>query len=46
VAPDCLLFLQPEWGKRERFLPIIVDYVKSHPKWRISLQTHKYINIP
>lgn len=46
VQPDCKLYLQPEWEKRERFLPMIVDYVKSHPKWRISLQTHKYINIP
>lgn len=46
VSPDCLLFLQPEWEKRERFLPLIVDYVKLNPKWRISLQTHKYLNIP
>jgi 7-carboxy-7-deazaguanine synthase len=46
VVADCKLYLQPEWEKRERFLPLIVDYVKSHPKWRISLQTHKYINIP
>jgi len=46
VSPDCRLFLQPEWEKRERFLPLIVDYVKLNPKWRISLQTHKYLNIP
>lgn len=46
VKPDCRLFLQPEWEKRERFLPLIVDYVKLNPKWRISLQTHKYLNIP
>jgi len=43
---DTLLFLQPEWSKREELMPMIVDYVKTHSKWRISLQTHKYINIP
>lgn len=39
-------FLQPEWEKREVMMPLIVDYVKKNPKWRISLQTHKYLNIP
>lgn len=43
---NTLLYLQPEWSKREELTPLIVDYVKKHPKWRISLQTHKYINIP
>jgi 7-carboxy-7-deazaguanine synthase len=46
VSTNCKLFLQPEWSKQERFLPQIIDYVKEHPKWRISLQTHKYMNIP
>jgi 7-carboxy-7-deazaguanine synthase len=46
VSTNCKLFLQPEWSKQERFLPQIIDYVKDHPKWRISLQTHKYMNIP
>ena len=46
MRQDCMLYLQPEWEKRERFLPLIVDYVKLNPKWRISLQTHKYLNIP
>ena len=46
VSANCKLFLQPEWSKQERFLPQIIDYVKDHPKWRISLQTHKYMNIP
>lgn len=46
VNENCQLFLQPEWDKRERFLPMIVDYVKNNPQWRISLQTHKYLNIP
>lgn len=46
VNKDCQLYLQPEWSKQERFLSMIIDYVKEHPKWRISLQTHKYMNIP
>ncbi len=40
------LFLQPEWSKEKEMTPLIVDYVKDNPKWRISLQTHKYMNIP
>jgi len=43
---NCQLFLQPEWDKREQMLPLIIDYVKKYPHWRISLQTHKYIQIP
>ena len=46
VNDKCLLFLQPEWGKREAMMPVIVDYCKKHPRWRISLQTHKYLDIP
>ncbi len=46
VSPNCKLYLQPEWSKQERFLPEIIAYVKNHPKWRISLQTHKFMNIP
>ena len=46
LALECKLYLQPEWSKQERFLPLIIDYVKKHPKWRISLQTHKFMNIP
>ncbi|MEO2056287.1 MAG: 7-carboxy-7-deazaguanine synthase QueE [Flavobacteriaceae bacterium] len=40
------LFLQPEWGNREKMMPVMVDYVKKNPKWKISLQSHKYLNIP
>ncbi|MBI3502987.1 MAG: 7-carboxy-7-deazaguanine synthase QueE [Bacteroidetes bacterium] len=40
------LFLQPEWSRREKILPLIVEYVQQNPQWRISLQTHKYIGIP
>jgi 7-carboxy-7-deazaguanine synthase len=46
VRSECLLYLQPEWDKREKVQGMIVDYVKKHPQWRISLQTHKYLNIP
>jgi len=41
-----ILFLQPEWSQKEKMTPLIVDYVMANPKWRISLQTHKYLNIP
>ncbi|MFN8777256.1 MAG: 7-carboxy-7-deazaguanine synthase QueE [Flavobacteriales bacterium] len=39
------LYLQPEWSKREQHTPIIFDYVRKHPQWRISLQTHKYMGV-
>ena len=43
---DCKLYLQPEWSQRHKFIPMIVEYIEQNPKWKISLQTHKYINIP
>ncbi|MBE9586817.1 7-carboxy-7-deazaguanine synthase QueE [Mucilaginibacter sp. JRF] len=46
VSPDCKLFLQPEWSRAKEMTPLIVDYVMSNPKWEISLQTHKFLNIP
>lgn len=46
VSVDCKLYLQPEWSKRETMMPLIVDYVMANPKWNISLQSHKYMNIP
>jgi len=46
VNPDCLLYLQPEWDRQETMLPQIIDYVKDNPQWKISLQTHKFMNIP
>jgi organic radical activating enzyme len=46
VNKNAILFLQPEWSKREEMTPMIVDYVMKNPKWRVSLQTHKYLNIP
>lgn len=46
VSPECKLFLQVEWSKKDELSPLIVEYVKNNPKWKISLQTHKYLNIP
>ncbi|WP_448699461.1 7-carboxy-7-deazaguanine synthase QueE [Mucilaginibacter sp. AW1-3] len=47
LVPDtCKLYLQPEWSKSKEMIPLIVDYVMNNPKWEISLQTHKYLNIP
>jgi 7-carboxy-7-deazaguanine synthase len=46
IYPGCELYLQPEWSKYNLIMPVIVDYVKEHPEWKISLQTHKFMNIP
>ena len=46
VDENCELFLQPEWSKRNEMTKLIVDYVMKNPKWKISLQTHKYLDIP
>lgn len=46
VNDDCVLYLQPEWSKRDQIMPLMVDYVLQNPKWKVSLQTHKYLKIP
>ncbi len=46
VSPFCKLFLQPEWDKAAIVTPLIIDYIKENPKWELSLQIHKYINVP
>lgn len=46
VNANCILYLQPEWSVRDKVTPMIVDYVMKNPKWKVSLQTHKYLNIP
>jgi organic radical activating enzyme len=46
LNPDCRLFLQPEWSKSKQIAPVLVDYVKENTAWRLSLQTHKYLQIP
>lgn len=44
--PSCRLFLQPEWSRQDRIRPLILDYIQAHPQWQLSLQVHKYLNIP
>ena len=46
VSPSCKLYLQPEWDKSSEITPLIIDYIKANPKWELSLQIHKYINVP
>lgn len=46
VSPDCKLYLQPEWDKSHTVTPLIIDYIKSNPQWELSMQLHKYINVP
>ncbi|MBS1627493.1 MAG: 7-carboxy-7-deazaguanine synthase QueE [Bacteroidetes bacterium] len=46
VSDKCKLYLQPEWDKRETVTPLIINYIKTNPKWELSLQIHKYINVP
>ena len=46
VSPHCKLYLQPEWSKRNEIIPLIVEYIKSHPRWQLSMQIHKYIDVP
>jgi len=44
-APATKLLLQPEWDTPES-VQLIIDYVKNNPEWGISLQTHKFMNVP
>jgi organic radical activating enzyme len=46
VSSDCKLYLQPEWSKSAEITPLIIDYIKANPQWQLSLQIHKYINVP
>ncbi len=46
VAANCKLYLQPEWDKAATVTPLIIDYIKANPQWELSLQVHKYINVP
>lgn len=46
VNSHCKLYLQPEWEKAAEMTPLIIEYIKAHPKWALSLQVHKYINVP
>lgn len=46
VSPECKLYLQPEWDKAAEMTPLIIDFIKLNPQWELSLQIHKYINVP
>lgn len=46
VSANCSLLLQPEWSRHKEITPIIIDYILKNPKWRISIQCHKFMNIP
>ncbi|MCK9423163.1 MAG: 7-carboxy-7-deazaguanine synthase QueE [Bacteroidales bacterium] len=46
VSNGCILYLQPEWSQREKIMPQIIYYIQANPKWKISLQSHKYMSIP
>ncbi len=46
VSENCRLYLQPEWSKTSKITPLIIEYIKANPRWQLSLQVHKYINIP
>jgi 7-carboxy-7-deazaguanine synthase len=46
VSGSCKLYLQPEWDKATQMTPLIIEYIKNNPKWELSLQIHKYINVP
>lgn len=46
LNPECKLYLQPEWDKSAVITPSMIEFVKTHPTWTLSLQIHKYINVP
>ena len=46
VSESCKLYLQPEWGRAAIVTPMIIEYIKANPQWELSLQIHKYINVP
>lgn len=46
VSESCKLYLQPEWERAALMTPLIIDYIKQNPRWELSLQIHKYINVP
>ncbi len=46
VAPNCKLYLQPEWDKSTEITPLVIEYIKANPKWELSAQLHKYIQVP
>jgi organic radical activating enzyme len=45
VQEQCLLYLQPEWEKRKNAEDLIMKYTSENPKWKISVQSHKYLGV-
>lgn len=46
MNPKALLYLQPEWSKQHELTPLIINYILENPRWKLSIQTHKYLHIP
>ena len=46
VSPKCMLYLQPEWNRQREVFPLIIEYIRNNPDWKISLQMHKYVGMP
>jgi 7-carboxy-7-deazaguanine synthase len=46
VSAHCKLYLQPEWDKQSQITPVVIEYIKANPKWELSAQLHKYIQVP
>ena len=46
VSPSCRLYLQPEWDKSTQITPLVIEYIKANPRWELSAQLHKYIQVP
>jgi 7-carboxy-7-deazaguanine synthase len=46
VHTECKLYLQTEWDKRDEMTPLIIEFIQQNPRWQLSMQTHKYLNIP
>ena len=44
IPQSVLRYLQPEWNSPQS-KSLIFDYILQHPQWRISLQTHKLLEI-
>jgi 7-carboxy-7-deazaguanine synthase len=46
LNPQIPVFLQPEWTQRDRTFPLVLDLLKQFPHYRLSVQLHKYLNVP
>ena len=46
ISKKAMFYLQPEWSKSDEVLPNVLTFLQENPEWRLSLQTHKFLNIP